>query len=115
MPGLTPETRYPSLMFTENDRREAYRAIMHGRETGELNTSVLFRLFDQKVYGKSHQANVLLNMLIEACGEEAFDQESEHAYYEQAPRDAAGLISGYDQKYGAFNAGRLFFSSDELM
>lgn len=115
MPSLAHEVRYPSLMFTETDRRRVHQAIARCEETGEFDTEVLFRLFDQKTYGKSHQASVLLDMLIEASGAEAFSEDAERAYYNTAPRDNAGLIHGYDQKAGAFGAGRIYFSTAELM
>ncbi len=113
---LDLEARYPRLMFSETDRRGSYQAIgdaLTARENGQpvvLDTERFLRLFDQLTFAKSHQANVLFGIYVEACGPEPFTEDAEGAYYDVVARDAAGLVSGYDVKNAAFTKARVLLS-----
>ncbi len=98
--------------LTDLDRQAAQAAII-GVTFGEVTTpdyDLLVRLHDLARVGSSQEANDLFQQSCRVWPKDMFSDEALSGYIDQRPRDAAGLVPGYDAIAGMFRHARVLLT-----
>lgn len=94
------------LIFTEQDRRHAYRATERAKEESSMDFRVLSRLNLLSSSGHSVQADYLFKQLAQANPELLSIEHVDDYIQNHAARDRSGLVIGIDNLIGSIDRAR---------